>query len=44
MDNMPMFVAFPPNRHMSLKVRMFVDWIIELMAEHAPVAPGPRLP
>jgi hypothetical protein len=32
-----MFVAFPPNRHISLKLRVFIDWMIELMAEHAPV-------
>jgi DNA-binding transcriptional LysR family regulator len=42
LDSMPMFVAFPPSRHMSLKLRVFIDWIIELMAEHAPLAPGPR--
>lgn len=39
LDTMPMFVAFPPNRHISLKLRVFIDWIIELMAEHAPVIP-----
>ncbi|RMP24875.1 LysR family transcriptional regulator [Pseudomonas syringae pv. delphinii] len=37
LDSMPMYVAFPPNRNVSLKVRVFIDWIIELMAEHAPV-------
>ena len=36
LESMPMFVAFPPNRHMSLKLRVFVDWVIELMAEHVP--------
>jgi DNA-binding transcriptional LysR family regulator len=35
---MPMYVAFPPNRHISLKVRVFIDWISELMARHAPLA------
>ncbi|KWO53400.1 LysR family transcriptional regulator [Burkholderia ubonensis] len=38
LDPMPMYVAFPPNRHVSTKVRVFVDWIAELMAQHAPVA------
>ncbi|MBV4507276.1 LysR family transcriptional regulator [Pseudomonas sp. BW13M1] len=38
MSPMPMYLAFPPNRHVSAKVRVFIDWIIELMAEHAPVA------
>ncbi|WP_122556244.1 LysR family transcriptional regulator [Pseudomonas viridiflava] len=37
MDSMPMYVAFPPNRHVSAKVRVFIDWVAELMAEHAPV-------
>lgn len=35
---MPMYVAFPPNRHVSAKVCVFVDWIAGLMAQHAPVA------
>ncbi len=38
---MPMYVAFPPNRHVSAKLRVFIDWIAELMALHAPVA-NPR--
>jgi DNA-binding transcriptional LysR family regulator len=37
LDTMPMFVAFPPHRHISIKLRVFIDWMIELMAEHAPV-------
>jgi DNA-binding transcriptional LysR family regulator len=37
MDPMPMYVAFPPNRHISVKLRVFIDWIAELMARHAPV-------
>lgn len=36
MDPMPMYVAFPPNRHISLKVRVFIEWVAELMATHAP--------
>lgn len=38
LDPMPMYVAFPPNRHVSAKLRVFIDWIAELMAQHAPVA------
>jgi DNA-binding transcriptional LysR family regulator len=38
LDPMPMYVAFPPNRHVSAKLRVFIDWIAELMAHHAPVA------
>lgn len=36
-DPMPMYVAFPPNRHVSAKLRVFIDWVAELMAQHAPV-------
>ena len=38
METMPLFVAFPPNRHVSAKLRVFIDWIVDLMARHAPVA------
>ncbi|MBX8511792.1 LysR family transcriptional regulator [Pseudomonas cichorii] len=37
MDTMPMYVAFAPNRHISLKLRVFIDWVAELMTQHAPV-------
>ena len=36
-DPMPMYIAFPPNRHVSAKLRAFIDWVVELMAVHAPV-------
>ncbi|MES2901555.1 MAG: LysR family transcriptional regulator [Pseudomonadota bacterium] len=36
-DPMPLYIAYPPNRHISKKLRVFIDWIIELMAEHAPM-------
>ena len=38
LDPMPMYIAFPPNRHVSAKLRVFIDWIAELMAQHAPMA------
>lgn len=38
LDSMPLYVAFPPNRHISLKLRVFIDWVIELMAQHAPLS------
>lgn len=38
LDPMPLYVAFPPNRHVSAKLRVFIDWVAELMAQHAPVA------
>ncbi|QBE65667.1 LysR family transcriptional regulator [Pseudoduganella lutea] len=31
-DPMPLWIAWPPNRHLSRKVRVFIDWIVELMA------------
>ncbi|MBB4820403.1 DNA-binding transcriptional LysR family regulator [Pseudomonas alcaligenes] len=37
LDPMPMYVAFPPNRHISAKLRVFIDWVAELMERHAPV-------
>ena len=40
-DPMPMYIAYPPNRHVSRKLRVFIDWIAELMARHAPLAGPP---
>jgi DNA-binding transcriptional LysR family regulator len=37
MEPMPLYAAYPPNRHVSAKVRVFIDWVVELMAQHAPV-------
>ncbi|RJG05456.1 LysR family transcriptional regulator [Noviherbaspirillum cavernae] len=33
-DPMPMHVVYPQNRHLSAKVRVFVEWISELFADH----------
>ena len=30
----PIFIVYPPNRHLSNKVRVFVDWIADLFAKH----------
>ncbi len=30
----PIYLVYPPNRHLSNKVRVFVDWIAELFAQH----------
>ncbi len=30
----PIYVVYPPNRHLSAKLRVFVDWIAELFAGH----------
>ena len=37
LDPMPLYVAFAPNRHVSAKLRVFIDWVAALMATHAPV-------
>jgi DNA-binding transcriptional LysR family regulator len=40
LDPMPLHVAFPPSRHVSRKLRVFIDWIVELVAQHDPdIAP-----
>jgi DNA-binding transcriptional LysR family regulator len=33
-DPMPMYIAYPPNRHVSAKLRVFIDWVVELMTQH----------
>jgi len=38
LDAMPLYIAFAPNRHVSNKLRVFIEWVAGLMAEHAPVA------
>jgi DNA-binding transcriptional LysR family regulator len=30
----PIHVVYPPNRHLSAKVRVFVDWVVELFSAH----------
>ncbi|QBZ90513.1 LysR family transcriptional regulator [Pseudomonas viciae] len=37
LEPMPLYVAYPPNRHISAKLRVFIEWVVELMAQHAPV-------
>ena len=29
---LPVYVVYPPNRHLSAKIRAFVDWAAELFA------------
>ena len=33
---MPLHLAFPANRHVNAKLRVFIDWIVELMQHHVP--------
>jgi DNA-binding transcriptional LysR family regulator len=37
LEPLPMVVAFPSRRHLSAKVRVFVEWVAELMERHGPV-------
>jgi LysR family transcriptional regulator, regulator for bpeEF and oprC len=39
-EPIPIHVVYPQNRHLSAKVRVFVEWVAELFAQH----PGMRLP
>jgi DNA-binding transcriptional LysR family regulator len=36
-DPMPLYVAYPPKRHVSAKLRVFIDWVAALMGRHAPM-------
>jgi len=33
-ETIPVYVVYPPNRHLSAKVRAFVEWAAELFARH----------
>jgi LysR family transcriptional regulator for bpeEF and oprC len=37
----PLHVVYPPNRHLSAKVRAFVEWTVELFSRHPHVEVGP---
>ncbi|MEJ1962604.1 MAG: LysR substrate-binding domain-containing protein [Gammaproteobacteria bacterium] len=30
----PLYVVYPQNRHLSSKIRVFVDWVAELLRDH----------
>jgi DNA-binding transcriptional LysR family regulator len=34
-DPIPVHVVYPPNRHLSSKLRVFVDWVVELLGQSA---------
>jgi len=38
-DPIPLHIVYPQNRHLSAKVRVFVEWLAELFADH----PGMQL-
>lgn len=37
---LPLYLAFAPHRHVSAKLRVFIDWVVALMAVHAPSGRG----
>jgi LysR family transcriptional regulator for bpeEF and oprC len=41
-DPLPVHIVYPQNRHMSAKVRVFVEWVSELFANHPQMRLGPR--
>lgn len=42
-DPMPMYLAYPPNRHVSAKLRVFIEWMVELMGKTLPpIVAGPK--
>ena len=44
MTPMPLYMAYAPNRHVSRKLRVFMDWVVELMAGHVPLVTLPKPP
>ena len=42
MPAVPLYVVYPPNRHLSTKLRIFVDWVAELFAASL-LRPDPRV-
>lgn len=41
---MPLYAAYPPSRHVSAKLRVFMDWVVAVMEVHAPVGGRRALP
>jgi DNA-binding transcriptional LysR family regulator len=31
-EPVPLYIVYPPNRHHSNQVRVFVDWVVRLLA------------
>ena len=36
-EPMPLYIAYAPNRHQSRRVRAFIEWVVALLAHHAPL-------
>jgi DNA-binding transcriptional LysR family regulator len=35
-DPMPLYLAYPPNRYVSAKLRAFVDWVVDVVGDKVP--------
>jgi DNA-binding transcriptional LysR family regulator len=38
-ETMPLYIAFPPNRHVSAKLRTFIDWVVAVLAQQPTIRP-----
>jgi DNA-binding transcriptional LysR family regulator len=38
-EAMPLHVVYPPNRHLSAKLRILVDWLVEIFARSELMSP-----
>ena len=39
-EPIPLYIVYPPNRHLSNKVRVFVDWTVRILARTPLTAPA----
>ncbi len=39
-DALPLFLAYRPNPHVSARLRVFIDWVVALMAPYGAPSPG----
>ena len=39
LEPMPLYVAFPPSRYVSAKLRTFIDWVVDVMARQPEITP-----
>ncbi len=37
LDPMPLYLAYPPNRYLSAKLRVFIDWVVQALGVRLPV-------
>ncbi|WP_414717169.1 hypothetical protein [Tahibacter sp.] len=44
LEPMPLYLAFPPSRHVSGKLRAFIEWVVALMERRVPVRRGRSVP